>query len=208
MAQNKRRPPGRLTYAIGDRLYINLTDGCSLKCRFCFKNNGEGPYAGDYDLHLERQPATKEIRDALPDLADYSEVVFCGFGEPTLRLPTLLELAEYFQRQKMPVRLNTDGLANRIYRRDITPQFAGRIDRISVSLNAQDAETYKALCNPPWPDAFDYLLDFIRNAKNHVQEVSATAVEGLEGVDIEAVRALAEDELGIAFRPRERDRIA
>jgi TatD DNase family protein len=190
-----------------DKVYINLTDACSLKCRFCFKNNGEGPYAGDYDLHLERQPSAKEVRDALPDLADYGEVVFCGFGEPTLRLPTLLELADYLKRQGMPVRLNTDGLANRIYRRDITPQFEGRIDRLSVSLNAQDAETYRRLCNPPWPDAYDYLLDFIRNAREHVEEVTATAIDGLEGVDIAAVRKLAEEELGVRFRPRERDHI-
>ena len=208
MAGKKKDPPGRLTYTFGDRVYINLTDGCSLKCYFCLKNNGEGPHAEDYDLHLERQPSAKEIRDALPELADYREVVFCGFGEPTLRLPTLLELAEYFQRQKMPVRLNTDGLANRIYRRDITPQFAGRVDRISVSLNAPDAETYQRICHPPWPDAFDYLLDFIRNARTHVSEVTATAIEGLEGVDIEAVRALAEDELGVPFRPRQRDQFA
>ncbi|MFA9461937.1 TatD family nuclease-associated radical SAM protein [Thiohalorhabdus methylotrophus] len=203
----QKDPPGRLVYALGDRLYINLTSGCSLKCQFCLKNNDTGPMVGDVDLSLGRQPSATEIRKALTDLEGYAEVVFCGFGEPTLRLPTLLELAEFLKRKNMPVRLNTDGLANRVFRRDVTPQFAGRIDRISVSLNAQDAETYNRLCAPPWPDAFQYLMDFIRNARDHVEEVSATAIDGLEGVDIEACRRLAEEDLGVMFRPRPLDDI-
>ncbi|MFB6261102.1 MAG: radical SAM protein, partial [Thiohalorhabdaceae bacterium] len=126
----------------------------------------------------------------------------------TLRFPTLLELAEFVQRQGKPVRLVTDGLANRLLRRDVTPQLAGRIDRLSVSLNAADAETYNRVCRPPWPDAFDSVCDFLRQARKHVPEVTATAVEGAEGVDIEACRRLAEDELGVAFRPRPKDTFA
>lgn len=209
MAQSTKRPPGRVTYPIGDRLYVNLTDGCSLKCQFCFKNAGPGPVVEDMDLALNRQPSATDIRKALrEELDDYAEVVFCGFGEPTLRFPTLLELAEFIHRHGKRVRLVTDGLANRVYRRDVTPQLAGRIDSVSVSLNAADAETYNRLCQPPWPDAFDYVCDFLRKVRAHVPEVTATAVEGLEGVDIEACRRLAEDELGVAFRPREKDTVA
>ncbi len=89
----------------------------------------------------------------------------------------------------------------------MTPQLKGRVDSVSVSLNAQDRETYNRLCTPPWPDAFDHVLDFIRRAREHVDQVTVTAVDGLEGVDVEACRALAEDELGAEFRPRVRDRI-
>ena len=207
MAQRDRRPPGQVTYAIGDRLYINLTDGCSLKCDFCLKNNSHGPFVEDVDLRLSRQPSATDIRKALTDLGPYREVVFCGFGEPSLRLPTLLELAEFVQRKGKPVRLDTDGLANRVYRRDVTPQFAGRLDSVSVSLNAQDRETYNRLCKPPWPDAFDYVCDFIRKAKEYVPEVLVTAVDGVDGVDIEACRSLAENNLGVDFRARVRDRV-
>jgi MoaA/NifB/PqqE/SkfB family radical SAM enzyme len=28
-------------------------------------------------------------------VADYEEIVFCGFGEPTERIDTVLEIAEY-----------------------------------------------------------------------------------------------------------------
>jgi len=209
VAKTAKPPPGRLTYTIGDRLYVNLTDGCSLKCQFCFKNAGPGPIIEDNDLALAHQPSATDIRKALREAMDgFDEVVFCGFGEPTLRFPTLLELAEFIKRHGKRVRLVTDGLANRVYRRDITPQLAGRIDSVSVSLNAADAATYHALCNPPWPDAFEYVCDFLRKVRDHVPEVTATAVAGLDGVDIAACRRLAEDELGVAFRPRSRDVIA
>jgi TatD DNase family protein len=206
VSRTTKPAPGRVTYAIGERLYVNLTDGCSLKCSFCFKNAGPGPYVEDMDLSLGRQPSATDIRKALrEEMAGYEEVVFCGFGEPTLRFPTLLELAEFVHRNGKRVRLVTDGLANRVYRRDVTPQLAGRVDSISVSLNAQDAETYNALCRPPWPDAFDHVCDFLRKVRSHVPDVTATAVAGLEGVDIEACRRLAEDELGVTFRPRDKD---
>ncbi|MFB6261103.1 MAG: radical SAM protein, partial [Thiohalorhabdaceae bacterium] len=65
MSRSTQRPPGRLTYAIGERLYVNITSGCSLKCRFCFKNAGPGPVAEGMDLALERQPSATEIRKAL-----------------------------------------------------------------------------------------------------------------------------------------------
>ena len=208
MAQPTKHPPGRLTYSDGARLYINLTDGCSLKCRYCFKNAGPGPVIEGTDLTLARQPSATDIRKALREELDgFEEAVFAGFGEPTLRFPTLLELAEFIHRQGKAVRLVTDGLANRVYRRDVTPQLAGRIDRISVSLNAADAATYNRLCQPPWPDAFDHVCDFLRRVRGHVPEVTATAVEGVEGVDIEACRRLAEEELGVAFRPRPMDTI-
>ncbi|HKJ70550.1 MAG TPA: TatD family nuclease-associated radical SAM protein [Gammaproteobacteria bacterium] len=206
MAQSAKPPPGRLVYPLGKRLYVNLTNGCSLKCEFCFKNAGPGPYVADMDLSLERQPSATDIRKALREEIDgFDEVVFSGFGEPTLRLPTLLELAEFIKRHGKRVRLVTDGLANRVYRRDITPQLAGRVDHVSVSLNAADAETYNRICRPPWPDAFDHVVDFLRKVREHVPEVTATAVAGIEGVDIEACRRLAEDELGVAFRPRDKD---
>ena len=200
MAEQATEP--QITYTFGESLYVNLTDGCSLKCGFCCKRNPVGPRIADYDLTLGKQPSAKEVRRALGDLAGYSEVVFCGFGEPTLRLATLLEIAEHVKRKGLPVRVNTDGLANRVFRRDITPQFAGRVDSLSVSLNAADAETYHRICQPPWPDAFDYLLDFLRKAPEHVPEVTATAVSDVPGVDVEACRRLAEADLNLPFRAR------
>ncbi|MEF8792059.1 radical SAM protein [Thiohalorhabdus sp.] len=203
MSRSATRPAGRLTYSAGERLNVNLTDGCSLSCRYCFKNAGAGPVIEGTDLTLERQPSATAIRKALrKELHGYQEVVLAGSGEPTL-----LELAEFIHRQGKGVWLVTDRLANLVYRRDVTPQLAGRIDRFSVSFNAPDAETYNRLYRPPWPDAFDHLCDLLRRVREHVPEVIATAVEDVEGVDSEACRRLTENELGVAFRARPKDTI-
>jgi len=184
----------QLVYTFKDRLYLNITNGCSLKCRFCLKHRDSGPRLGGYDLGLSRQPKAADICRAIPDdLSDYQEVVFCGYGEPTLRLPTVLEVAEKLRkRYQRPVRLNTDGLCNRVFRRDMTPQIAAQFDAVSVSLNAADRETYNYYCRPPWPDAFDSVLEFIDKAARRLPHVTATAIEDLPGVDLDACRALAE----------------
>jgi TatD DNase family protein len=198
----------QLVYTLGDRLYLNVTNGCSLKCRFCLKNRNSGPQVGGYHLGLNHQPRAAEIMRALPDnLDDYPEVVFCGYGEPTLRLPTVLEVAEKLRKRGQRVRLNTDGLCNRVFRRDMTPQIAAQFDAVSVSLNAADSETYNYYCQPPWADAYDYVLDFIAKAAQRVPRVTATAIEDLPGVDLDACRELAENRGATFFsRPQRSER--
>lgn len=202
-ATETREGEEQLVYTLKDRLYLNITNGCSLKCRFCRKHRDSGPRLGGYFLGLSRQPRAADFCRAIPDdLSGYQEVVFCGYGEPTLRLPTVLEVAEKLRkRYGRPVRLNTDGLCNRVFRRDMTPQIAAQFDAVSVSLNAADRDTYNYYCRPPWPDAFDSVLDFIDKVAQRVPDVTATAVEGLEGVDLDACRELAEAR-GAAFRSR------
>ena len=83
-----------LSYTIGDRLYLNITDRCTLACAFCPKYNGSRTVR-DYDLTLETLPCSNEIIAAIEDPTRYEQVVFCGFGEPTLRLKVLLEVAHH-----------------------------------------------------------------------------------------------------------------
>ncbi|MBF0195781.1 MAG: YchF/TatD family DNA exonuclease, partial [Magnetococcales bacterium] len=188
-----------LAYPIGKGLYINLTKGCTLHCEFCPK--WSTPVVHDYDLTLNHNPSAQEIIDAMGDFSSYEEIVFCGYGEPTLRLEVLLQVAsEVKKRGSQKVRINTDGLANRVYRKDITPRFKGLIDSISISLNAQDEAIYNRHCQPAMKNSYSAMLEFITQVKAHVPEVTATAVDGLEGVDIEACRQIAEEKLGVNFR--------
>ena len=70
-------------------------------------------------------------------------IVFCGFGEPTERLDALLEIAKYLKAHyDKPIRINTNGLGDLIWKEDITPKLAGLIDTISISLNTPDAKRY------------------------------------------------------------------
>jgi TatD DNase family protein len=135
------------------------------------------------------------------------EVVFCGYGEPTLQLEELKAIARGLKERSHRVRLNTDGLGNLIHGRDITPELGGLVDAISVSLNAQDAETYVRYCPSKYKtEAYPHVKEFIRAARAHIPDVQATVV-GLPDVDVAACRRIAEEELGVHFRLRELDEV-
>lgn len=189
-----------IAYTIGDNLYLNVTDRCTLECAFCPKHNGSRR-VHEYDLTLEHRPTLEEVIAAIGDPAAYREVVFCGYGEPTLRLKLVLEVAEYIKSRGGRVRINTDGLANLVHKRNVLPEMAGRVDALSVSMNAQNTEVYDRHCRPALKGSYEAMLEFLKEAPRYVPEVTATAIDGLEGVDIAACRALAE-KLGVRFRRR------
>ena len=197
--------PQQVSYTIADRLYLNITDRCTLGCRFCPKNNGSHR-VHQYDLRLTHRPSENEILEAVGDPSDYAEVVFCGYGEPTLRLKVLIRVASEIRRRGGRVRVNTDGLASLVNKRDTLPELGSCVDALSVSLNAQDAEVYEHHCRPALPGAYDHLLDFLGRAPRWVPEVTASAIDGLEGVDVGACERLA-SRLGVRFRRRELDRV-
>ncbi len=194
-----------LAYPIGSGLYLNISRGCTLHCQFCPK--WTVPVVHNYDLTLDGNPSTEEVLQAIGNFSNYEEIIFCGYGEPTLRLEVLLAVAQAVkERNSLRIRINTDGLANRVYKHDVTPRFAGLIDAISISLNAQDQTTYDRHCQPQLSDAYESMLAFIKAVKKQVPEVTLTAIEGLEGVDIAACRHIAKN-LGVAFRCRYLNRV-
>lgn len=193
------------TYESGENLYINLTNRCPNSCDFCVRTECEKHYG---DLWLEREPTAEEVIAEIKarDMDKYENLVFCGFGEPTERLDTLLEIAEAVKayRPETIIRLNTNGQANLIAGRDVTPLFAGKVDVISVSLNAPTAKSYDAICHSRFGQAaFDGLLDFAVKAKAYCKQVIFSVVdESLTPNEIDACRSLA-DERGIFLRVRE-----
>ena len=191
-----------VTYRVGSGLYINITNQCSNQCGFCIRNYCDS--VGDTDsLWLEREPSREEIlRDLLRhNLANYSEIVFCGFGEPTERLDDLLWLCERLKKMDCPpIRINTNGQASMIAGYDTAPKLAGLVDKLSISLNAAGAEEYYALCKPSFGiEAYQGMLDFAKEARGYVPEVVLSVVGGT--TDIEACRKIAE-ELGLPLRVR------
>jgi TatD DNase family protein len=116
----------------------------------------------------------------------------------------MAELAPAFRaRGARRLRLNTIGLGNLIHGRDITPDLGRFLDVVSISLNSADEAQYEALVRP-LPEyrgrAFAAVQEFVRGCVVHVPETIVTAV-ALPGVDLEAVRRLAES-LGARFRAR------
>ncbi|WP_417225392.1 TatD family nuclease-associated radical SAM protein [Amphritea sp.] len=192
-----------LVYQIDNNLYINLTDRCTLACQFCPKHNGCTEVKG-YDLSLDIRPAAQQIIRLIGDPNRYDCIVFCGYGEPTLRLKPLLEIAHWVKQQGGITRLNTDGLGNLVHKHNILPELSQCIDALSISLNAQNEAVYIRHCQPALPGSYAAMLAFVAQAPNYIKDVSASAINGLEGVDIDACRQLAESR-GVKFKQRELD---
>ena len=199
--------PSSIVYALHGNLYLNMTSRCTLGCAFCPKFKGIRVIQG-YALHLRpiEEPSVTQILAAVDDPRVYKEIVFCGLGEPTLRLYDVLEIGHALRRQGGYVRLNTDGLANLVYDRDVTPDLEDNIDALSVSLNAQDEATYNRLCLPTMPGSYQAMLDFTQRAHDFVPDIRVTAIAGLEGVDIPACERIAQ-QMGVRFFKRSLDDI-
>jgi TatD DNase family protein len=194
-------------YAIRDSLYVNVTNACDARCTFCPRTHDEWQVKG-YDLRRGRDPSVEEILAGIGDPARWKEIVFCGLGEPTLRLDVVKQVAASVKARGGRTRLNTNGHADVIHRRAVSPELVGLVDVVSVSLNAQDRETFERHCPSAWsPDGFTPMLDFVRSARAAGLRVVCTVVDGLEGVDVEACRRLAEDTLGAEFRGRVLDEV-
>jgi TatD DNase family protein len=194
--------PPRIAYPIRRSLYLNLTERCTNRCSFCAKQRA--PEVKGHDLRLEREPTVDEVLAAVEaegGAAAWDEVVFCGFGEPLLRFEEVLVVARGLRaRGARRIRVNTDGLANRVHGRDVTGELGAVVDALAVSLNAPDAETYQRLCRPGVEGAYPALLEFVRRARERVSEVVVSVVT-VPGLDVAACRRVAE-ELGVPLRIR------
>ncbi|GIU25956.1 TatD family nuclease-associated radical SAM protein [Shewanella colwelliana] len=190
-----------LVYDIRNSRYLNITGRCTLRCQFCPKHNGS-KQVHEYQLALDHQPTATEIIPLLGDVSQFDEYVFCGYGEPTLNLKTLIEVATEIKRLGGRVRVNTDGLGNLFHRRNILPELANIVDALSISLNADTEATYLRHCKPKLKGAYQAVNDFIKLAPHYIASVQVSAINGLEGVDIKRCEQIVLD-ANAQFKPRQ-----
>lgn len=169
-----------ITYKVKDGIYINMTNRCPCSCTFCLRKNGDGVY-GSEPLWLEREPTVKEVCESIDewDLSKYSEVVFCGYGEPTERLYDLLKVAEHIKSiSGIKIRINTNGLADLIWNERTAPKLYPLIDTVSISLNASNKEDYLRTVRPKFGEkSFDAMLAFAKDCVSYVPNVVMTVVD-------------------------------
>jgi len=191
-----------ITYSIGNSLYINLTNRCSNSCDFCIRNYGDS-VGGAGSLWLEREPSREEALEDIQkrDLTKFSEIVFCGYGEPTERLDDMLWICSKLKEAKAPlIRLNTNGHASLIAGADTAARFKGLVDTISISLNAASSAEYYNLCKPLFgTDTYEAILDFAKRVRAYVPNVVLSIVGGT--TDEDACQKIAEY-IGLPLRVR------
>ena len=182
-------------------LYINITNRCPNACEFCIRNFTNA--LGDADsLVLKEDPTGEEVKKELEswDVRAYDEVVFCGYGEPTERLPEVLELARHIKaKYGRQIRINTNGLADLIWGRPTAPDLKGVVDAVSVSMNEADAQKYYDLCHPKFGlQSYDAVIKYIEDVRDYVPSVVTSAISS-ESINICRAKAA---ELGVVFKLR------
>lgn len=198
IGKDKGRPV--IVYPIRDSLYVNLTNRCTDNCAFCVTKTTD--FVMGHNLRLEGEPAAKEIIEAVGDPKRYDEIVFCGYGEPTLRLDCIIEVAKALKAKGAKIRLTTNGHGNLINKMPIVDSLVGLIDRVSVSLNAPDKEVYNKVCRPVFgPDTFDEVKKFIIECRQKLPEVEVTCVD-YKDVNVKECERVATEELKAKFRLR------
>jgi TatD DNase family protein len=188
------------TYLLGDSLYVNVTNRCSANCTFCHRKID--PTIAKYNLRLNKadEPPADIYINEIGNPKNYKEIVFCGYGEPTIRWDVVKDICRYVKAHGGRTRINTNGHGNLINKRDITPEMKNIVDTLSISLNTTNAKQYSAIMQVD-ESYYPNLIQFIHASKQHVEKVVVTAVNMPE-INIEELEKFAKDELGVEFRVR------
>lgn len=190
----------------GKNIYVNMTNRCPCNCVFCLRQTKKMMEGNSLWLK-EGEPSVDQVMDLFApyDLSVINELIFCGYGEPLERVADVCEVIDRLKSKypDLKVRVNTNGLANLVHGRDITPELAGRFDTVSISLNAPDAEEFLALTRSKFGiGSFEAIQEFAVLAKRHVPSVVMTVVEKVMSEEkIELCRKLCND-LGVTLRVR------
>ncbi len=200
-----------VVYFLGGKTYINLTNACTCNCVFCIRDIKDDVVGTNLLLDRDNITADEVIQDlvnhALTSLATHEEVIFCGYGEPLLKLEVLKDVCRFIKTKfpRVKVRVNTNGHASKVLRRNVPKELKGLVDSISISLNAPNAQLYNKICKPNFEGAYEAMLEFVRQC---IEAKISTTLSAVKDFDIELDEGIMEcykisQELGVKFRIRE-----
>ena len=191
-------------YPIGDSLYVNLTNKCPCRCVFCVREEHE-TVGNNNSLWLDHDPSMEEIKADLErfNLDEYKEIVFCGFGEPMMRMDDLIETAKYIKsKADIKTRINTNGLGDLIHEKNTAECIKDCIDSVSISLNAPDKESYCRVTRPKFGEqSFEAMLKFAEECRDCGINIAFSVVDEITPEEIEKSKELAAS-LGVKLRVR------
>lgn len=190
----------KIAYPIRDSLYLNITNECTNDCNFCVRRGSD--FVKGHKLKLDKEPTVEEIMKAISKQGTFKKIVFCGYGEPTLRLDIIKKIAKALKEKGVCIRLVTNGEANLIHKRPIARELVDFVDKVSISLNVHNSELYDKICRSKFgPGTFDKVKQFAKECLDAGIEVELTFLD-LDGVDSKACEKIANNELKVNFRMR------
>ena len=194
-----------LVYELDGKIYINLTNRCTNDCIFCLRKDKSDVKGQELWLDDENSTAN-DVINQLNNFKISSEIIFCGYGEPMLKLDVLKEVAQYIKKNypQTKIRVNTNGHANYVYKRNVVPELKGLVDEFSVSLNGENSAEYDKYSQPKFENAYEEVKKFIKACSDEGILTVASVVEGYKGkhLNLEKCEQIA-TELGAKFRVRE-----
>ncbi len=195
-----------LVYLLDCKVYINLTNSCTNNCVFCIRDIKDDVVGANLFLSSENVKA-EDVIAQLEKIHEKlsSEIIFCGYGEPMLKLDIIKEVAKYI-KEKYPntiIRINTNGQANLVYKRNVLPELKGLIDKFSISLNGENEEVYNRISLPKIEGAYTAVKDFIKEAVKEGFDTTATIVTGYKNYNVDMQKCIEiTKDLGAKFRER------
>lgn len=196
-----------ILYDYKESLYVNITNQCPCSCVFCIRK--ETDHVGNSDsLWLNHEPTVEEVKEEFKkfNLEKYDEIVFCGYGEPLVRINEVIEIAKFIRSiSDLKIRINTNGLSDLIHNKKTAMLLKGNIDSVSISLNAPNKTKYNEVTRPKFGEkSFDALLDFAADCKEYVEELNFSVVDEISNEEIEESQKLA-DKMNIVLKVRHKN---
>ena len=192
-------------YELDGKLYVNLTNACTNDCLFCIRTQKDDVKGAN--MRLNEKPSFDSVIKQLNDKKNLIKngITFCGYGEPLLELDLVLQISKYVKDNypDAKIKINTNGHANAVYKKDVTAMFLGLIDEVSISLNAQNERLYEELCRPKITNAYGEVLNFAKKCVEKGIKTTMTVVTHYKNfeINIEECKTIAEN-LSAAFRER------
>lgn len=189
------RPNLRFTEAPLRQVYYAVTDGCNLRCPYCYASSLK---------RLSGELSTGESLDLISQIAEMGaeQIIFTG-GEPMLR-KDLFQLVEHANRCGLQSNIITN--ATMIKQPEMAQRFAKLFTMVTVSLDGSSAITHDRTRGAGTFDTTYRALQLLNDAGvvpqiNHV--VTSDNVDGLEGfatfldgLEIGTVRLMSHNKLG------------
>lgn len=196
-----------ILYDYKESLYVNITNQCPCSCVFCIRK--ETDHVGNSNsLWLDHEPTVEEVKEEFKkfNLEKYDEIVFCGYGEPLVKINEVIEIAKYIRSvSDLKIRINTNGLSDLIHNKKTAILLKDNIDSVSISLNAPNKTRYNEVTKPKFGEkSFDALLGFAEDCKAYVEEVNFSVVDEISNEEIEESQKLA-DKMNIVLRVRHKN---